>query len=174
MINNYILKSKHQQLQYTVQIQYTNHKHTHGSCHISHSHTNFNFLYIMHLSCGASRDPSLQSRDLEVLLHSHTHYRSRYTAGLLQICKIPSYEGLKLGSSTRALINTSSLYHVTYHTQNWICNFTHKYILGVSCVPTACKLCVMLLTFHSRFFPLNRHTALCLQLIATRLLQSRC
>ena len=34
--------------------------------------------HIYDLSCGASRDPDLQSRDFEVL-HRHTHYRSRDT-----------------------------------------------------------------------------------------------
>ena len=34
--------------------------------------------HIYDLSCGASHDPDLQSRDFEVL-HRHTHYRSRDT-----------------------------------------------------------------------------------------------
>ena len=42
--------------------------------------------HIYDQSCGASRDPDLQSLDFEVLvllLHSHAHYRSRDTAGRL-------------------------------------------------------------------------------------------
>ena len=65
--------------------------------------------HIYDQSCGASRDPDLQSRDFEVL-HRHTHYRT--TLGLQNPL---SNEDWQLGSSTSALINTSS-YHVTNHT----------------------------------------------------------
>ena len=55
--------------------------------------------HIYDLSCGASRDPNLQSRDFEVqVLHSHILFIGHVTLDwLLQISEIQSHEDWKLG-----------------------------------------------------------------------------